>query len=154
MKIAEALNERKDLQVKLTQLKNQMKANVMIQEGDKVTANPEEVIAQYSDANKRLAHIITKINKLNTVTYLVHMPELTLTQAIENREELRRQYDLVNSAIKTGEESTRMYSRSEIKMVRTIDLPKYHKLRDSLGKSIREYDTAIQETNWVTEIEL
>jgi hypothetical protein len=153
VKLAEVLIERKDLQVKLRELTAQMSANVMIQEGDKVTAEPGQILQDFMAANDRLQSLIAKVNAVNNTVIVDRLGGMTLTQAIEKREALRREHSFLNEAINVAESRNHMYSRTEIKMVRTIDLPKYHKLRDDVAKSIREYDIAIQETNWATEVE-
>jgi predicted RND superfamily exporter protein len=152
MKLAEMLINRKDLQVKLRQLNEQMLSNVKVQEGDEPNALPEEIIAKYEKANDALKKLITKINLVNAKTTVAKYND-SLTTVIEIREALKREYSFVNNAISRAEERENLYSRSEIKHQVTIDLKKYYKQRDDLAKQIREYDIAIQETNWMTEVE-
>lgn len=149
MKLAEALIIRKDLQVKLQQLKMQMRANVRLQEGDVPTMSPDEIVKEYQASSEELAKLITQINQTNAQVVIEGL-QMTITQAIEKREAARRNYQLLDEAINSGEQRVDMYSRSEIRLVLTIDLKDYHRKRDQIAKEIRQLDVAIQETNWQT----
>ena len=151
MKLAECLITRKDLQVKLQQLKNQMRANVRVQEGDQPSVAPAAILQTYQETSRELAELITRINETNAVVVIDKLG-MTLTAAIEAREAARRNFQMLEEAINSAEQRQDMYSRSEIRMVVTIDLPEYHRKRDQIAKKIREFDVAIQETNWQTDL--
>lgn len=149
MKLAECLILRKDLQVKLQQLRGQMRANVRVQEGDQPPVTPEDIVKEYQRKNQELAKLITKINLTNAQVLIPEL-DITLTEAIEMREAARRDYQLLDEAVNSAQERQELYSRSEIRQVSTIDLPEYHRRRDLAAKKIRQLDIAIQETNWQT----
>ena len=44
------------------------------------------------------------------------------------------------------------YSRSEIKFVATVPVPKLRERADDLARQYRELDTRIQQLNWNTEL--
>ena len=44
------------------------------------------------------------------------------------------------------------YSRSEIRKVATVDVSALRRQMDTLAQQRRELDTAIQATNWATEL--
>ena len=49
MKLAEALILRSDLQKRIEQLKNRLRNNVMVQEGDRPSEEPEVLLKEFDD---------------------------------------------------------------------------------------------------------
>ena len=68
MKLAEALNQRADLQKRIAQLKERLSNNVKVQEGDQPAENPEDLFSELSNSLKELETIIVRINKTNQET--------------------------------------------------------------------------------------
>lgn len=76
----------------------------------------------------------------------------TLTEAIAKRDVLRLQQGVIDKLIRsTGNPQCRMRG-TEIKFITTIDIAKLQRERDDLAKAYREIDTAIQATNWNSEL--
>lgn len=151
MKLAELLIEKKDLQEKLRQLGIQMQNNVKIQEGDESAEEPAHVLVAYQRTNSKLETVTTKINMMNNQTIIADLA-ISLTEAIEKREAIGREYRFIDQTIEHAQTRTHHYFHSEIKSIVTIDLKAYHALRDELAKKMSKLDIAIQETNWQTEI--
>ena len=56
--------------------------------------------------------------------------------------------DVADAAIPKQER----YSRTEIRLIGTVDVPGYQKQVDRLSREHRELDTIIQGLNWTTEL--
>ncbi|OFI50456.1 hypothetical protein BG261_00825 [Floricoccus tropicus] len=151
MKLAELLMERKDIQIKLAEIKERMNSVVRIQEGDTPEIDPLVLIKQFEETNKRLVKVVETIEKANQETLMDKGK--TLAQALVAREGLRRQHLFYTSVINQASEKVHRYSNSEIKDIVTVDLADLHKKKDQIAKKLREIDAKIQEKNWNIEVE-
>ena len=60
MKLAEALQERADLNRKIEQLQDRLSNNVLVQEGEQTAEDPEKLKDELDSAILRLAALITQ----------------------------------------------------------------------------------------------
>lgn len=58
MKLAEVLQERADINRKIEQLKDRLKNNVLVQEGEKTAEEPEKLKQELDRAVERLEYLI------------------------------------------------------------------------------------------------
>ena len=65
MKLAEALLLRSDLQKKLLSLQQRIHKNVLVQDGDTPSEDPEQLIDEAVLVNKQLFQLIQKIHQTN-----------------------------------------------------------------------------------------
>ena len=82
MKLAEALNLRADLKIRIKQLKERLIANSKVQEGDVPSENPEELLKELKGNLEQLEDLIKKINMTNSSTVV---DGETLTDLIAKR---------------------------------------------------------------------
>ncbi|MDE1549265.1 DIP1984 family protein [Jeotgalibaca caeni] len=150
MKLAEALLLRRDLEAKLTALKQDVLANALIQEGDILDISMEELIQDYQKTNEEFSHLVVKINKRNAEATLHHSDKL-IVEALEERESLRRQHSFFNNTIETAND-IRRFGRNEIRMVRAVDTKELTKKMNDISKKLRELDGNIQQTNWLVDL--
>lgn len=68
MKLAEALLLRADLQKRIEQIKNRLRNNIMVQEGEAPSEEPEDLLREFLSCQNELATIIKRINKNNNTT--------------------------------------------------------------------------------------
>ncbi|MBR5882837.1 MAG: DIP1984 family protein, partial [Mailhella sp.] len=68
MKLAEALKERADIQTRMAQLRLRLSLNARVQEGEKPSEDPEELIRELDALVSRLEELITRINLTNAET--------------------------------------------------------------------------------------
>ena len=68
MKLAEALILRSDLQKRIEQLRVRLNNNAKVQENDKPSENPEELLNELDNNINQLKILIKQINKTNCVT--------------------------------------------------------------------------------------
>lgn len=151
MKLAEALQERADLNKKIEQLKSRLEANATVQEGEKPAEDPNELLTELNSSIARLEFLIAKINMVNCHT---STNGKTLTELLAEKDclslNINTLQNLRNSASRLAQRAT----RSEIKILSTIDVKKLQSEIDKLSKRLRIVDNSIQEANWSTTIDL
>lgn len=151
MKLAEALQERADLNKKIEQLKSRLEANATVQEGEKPAEDPNELLTELNSSIARLEFLIAKINMVNCHT---SANGKTLTELLAEKDclslNINTLQNLRNSASRLAQRAT----RSEIKILSTIDVKKLQSEIDKLSKRLRIVDNSIQEANWSTTIDL
>ena len=149
MKLAEALNQRADLQKRIAQLKERLSNNVKVQEGDQPAENPEDLFSELSNSLKELETMIVRINKTNQET---HWNGKTLTEMIAAKDVLSMRLSTLRSVLDAANVRSDRYSRNEIKFVRTIDVNLLQKRVDDLSRDLRELDSRLQQANWMTDL--
>lgn len=85
MRLAEALQERADLNRNIEQLKNRLKNNVLVQEGEGAAEEPEKLKQELDAAIGRLACLISRINLTNS---RVELDGRSLTELIAEKDAL------------------------------------------------------------------
>lgn len=146
MKLAEALILRADLQKRLEQVRARLYNNVLIQEGEEPSERPESLLKEFMGIEKDLTKLIQAINRTNHQS--AFNEELTIAEALVERDALLSQRNLYFQAADRASEKQDRYSRTEIKNVSTIDVKEFQKAADDLAKEYRKLDTKIQGLNW------
>jgi hypothetical protein len=150
MKLAEALVLRADVQKRIEQLRIRLRQSVIVQEGEAPPENPQELLAEVDRLTSALARLVARINRANLATTLADGS--TVTDALARRDALQTQYSLIETAAETASSRVDRYGRSEIRKIATVDIGALRKQMERLAKERRDLDTAIQATNWATEI--
>lgn len=149
MKLAESLSIRKDLQKRIDQISERINNNVKVQEGDQPNENPKELFAELDACLSQLQDIIYKINLTNIHT---QVEGVTLTQLMAERDVLSLRLTKMRAIFNNASATQDRYSRSEIKMVVTVDVKKLTKEIDLLSAKYRQLDIKIQAANFATEL--
>ena len=68
MKLATALSERADLQRRIQELGGRLNRNAKVQEGEKPSEDPNELLEELNKDFARLEELIARINHTNNVT--------------------------------------------------------------------------------------
>ncbi len=150
MKLAEALILRSDLQKRIEQLKNRLRNNVMVQEGDQPSEEPEVLLKEFDDYLLELTDIIKRINKTNNVTKFNE--EWTLSDALAERDKLWEKRLILSHVAEAASVKQDRYSRTEIKYISVVNIKELQKQIDKLSKEYRELDTKIQGLNWTIDL--
>jgi len=149
MKLAEALQERADLNRKIEELHNRLQNNCLVQEGETPAEDPEALLGELDEAVSRLGALIAAINLTNSST---RIDGKTLTERIAEKDALSLQLsiyrDIVGEASRTAQRAT----RSEIRILSALDVRALQKKADELAHRLRLADNALQEQNWKTEL--
>lgn len=146
MKLAEALILRADLQKRMEQVRNRLYNNVLIQEGELPSEDPNALLKEFMLLQDQLTTIIKAINMTNNNTKFDD--KLMLSEALVERDAILVKRNILTGAADRASEKPDRYSRTEIKSVSTIDIKKYQNEADKLSKEFREFDTKIQSMNW------
>ena len=149
MKLAEALQERADLNRKIAQLQQRMSRNVLVQEGELPAEDTAGLRSELDSALERLSWIITKINLTNAA---VSVSGKTLTEWIAEKDTLSLKISVYKNP---AEAAGNVYYRargSEIRILPTISVKEWQEEIDRMSGRLRRIDNLLQETNWTTEL--
>ena len=149
MKLAEALILRKDLQTRIARIRDRLFANVLVQEGDKPSEDPSELIARLSETMAELGTLITRINKTNSNTQL---DGKLLADAITERDMTLRKVSILREALQKAADRLNRYSQKEIRLLTPLDVQKEEKIVDQLSYEARVLDAKIQAKNWEVDL--
>ena len=149
MKLAEALQERADLSARISILENRLMNNALVQEGEKPAEAPEELIAELDRCSEEMERLITAINLTNSSTISDGM---TVTGLIAKKDVLNRKLSIYRHFLMTASQTAQRATRSEIKILSTVNVREYQQKADGLAKSLRILENRIQQINWTTEL--
>ncbi len=149
MKLAEALQERADLNRRIAQLRQRLDNNATVQEGEKPAENPAELLRELDGCISRLEELIAAINHTNCAT---EVEGKSLTQLIARRDALTLKIQAYRQFLSSASYISQRAMRSEIKILGTVDVPELQAGVDRLSKELRELDNKIQQTNWTVDL--
>jgi Family of unknown function (DUF6847) len=151
--IGAALNRRSDLQKRIAQLQDRLRACVVAQEGEEPPEDPGELMGEIDQLCTELEGLIAKINHANASAKLAD--GATVTEALARRDVIALRQGALRTAIKaaTGQGGAlgggfSRYSRSEICTVRHVRVSDLQDRLDALARQRRELDNRVQEHNW------
>ena len=150
MKLAEALILRADIQKRLAQIKSRLFNNVMTQEGEEPSEDPDVLLKEFLALQKELTSIIKSVNRTNNNTPFNE--KWMLSDALIERDSLLEKRSVLSNAAERASSKQDRYSRTEIKLVSTINVKDFQKQVDKLSKEYRELDTKIQGLNWNVDL--
>ena len=149
MKLAEALQERADLDRRVQQLQQRLENNAMVQEGESPAEDPAELLAELDGCIGALEQIVARINLTNCRTTVEGK---SLTQLLARRDALKLKLSAYRSLAQSASHLGHRGMRSEIKWLSTVNVRELQKRVDQLAKELRALDNAIQAANWATEL--
>ena len=149
MKLAEALILRADIQKRIEQLKSRLADNAKVQEGEKPSEEPKALLAELDALTSELERLIVRINLTNCTA---KAGGKSLTELIAKRDVLTLKAGALRAFAQVSAQKVDVYSRSEIKILSTVDVAALQKQVDELAKQIRQLDTTLQGANWQTDL--
>ena len=149
MKLAEALILRADIQKRIEQLKSRLADNAKVQEGERPSEEPKVLLAELDALSGELERLIVRINLTNCTA---KVDGKSLTELIAKRDVLTLKAGALRAFAQTAAQKVDVYSRSEIKILSTVDVAALQKQVDELARQIRQLDTTLQGANWQTEL--
>jgi predicted transcriptional regulator len=152
--LAEALVERKGLKDRLDSLRQRVIANARVQEGDRPTEDPAELMAQIDATANELEQLIVAINRTNLAARLPGEEGWSLMEAIAHRDMLTLRQAAVSQIIEAARTTRDRWAmtRNEVRTTATVDVAALQKQVDALAKERRELDTRLQAANWSTRL--
>ena len=149
MKLATALSERADIQRRLSQLGTRLENNAKVQEGETPAEEPAALLAEMDSLLSRLEELIARINLTNSRT---SENGITMTEMLAKRDTLSKRIQLMRSFLDAASAKVDRFTRSELRIVSTVDVAAYQKSVDDCSRDLRELDEKIQSLNWTTEL--
>ena len=149
MKLATALSERADIQRKISELATRLNNNAKVQEGEKPSEDPKELLEQLDSCFERLEELIARINRTNNETRYEGM---TISDLIAKRDCLKEKIRITRDFLNASSEKITRYSKTEIKIISTVSVADLQKTADEYSKQLRQTDELIQSLNWTTDL--
>ncbi len=149
MKLAEALQERADLNRRIEQLRYRLNNNVLVQEGEKPLEDPAALLEELESSFTRLEWLIARINLTNCA---VKVEGRSLTELIARRDVLSLRADAYRRLVEEASQNTHRATRTEIKILPAVDVPALQKLADDASRELRLLDNTLQATNWTANL--
>ncbi len=149
MKLAEALQERADLNRKIEELRRRLTNVVLVQEGEDPAEDPAELLKELEGATGRLEQLMAAINLTNCRT---RADGRTLTELIAKKDALTLKLSAYRDLVYTAGQNTSRARGTEIRVKALLKASDLQREADSMAKEIRELDNLLQETNWKTKL--
>ena len=149
MKLAEALQERSDINKRISELRRRLDNCLLVQEGEEPAEDPLDLLNELDSSTERLETLVASINETNCNTKVNGM---SLTEIIARKDALSLRHSAYKELVYTAGNNTYRARGTEIKVKAVIKAAELQKTVDSLAKEIRLLDNKLQETNWKTEL--
>ena len=149
MKLAEALQERADLNRNIAQLRERLCANAIVQENESPAEDPKDLLNELNSSIDRLQELMERINLTNS---LVEYEGRTITQLIAQKDCLKVRISAYKSLVSDASQTGHRARMTEIKLLSTVDVKKLQSEIDKMSKELRLLDNTIQSLNWTTEL--
>ncbi len=149
MKLAEALQERADLNKNIEQLIVRLSNCALVQDGEEPIENFTKLKQDLDSCLERLSYLMLKINLTNCKVVVDNM---TLTEMIAKKDTLLAKVKGYRRIISAGSQNTYRATGSEIKIKTTFSITSMQEEINLISKEIRLIDNKIQETNWTTDL--
>ena len=149
MKLAEALQERADLNKKIAELRRRLDNCLLVQEGEEPAEEPAQLLRELDSAVERLEVLMAAINLTNCNTKANGM---TLTELIAKKDALSLKAAAYKDLVYTAGGNTSRARGTEIKIKSVIKAADLQKTVDRLAKEVRLLDNLLQATNWKTDL--
>lgn len=146
MKLAEALSLRKDLEKKISGLKERLENVVKVQEGDEPVESPEELMKELDNCLVQLELLIYNINMSNMK--VVDEDGKSMTKLLAERDILNKRITILRSAFERASKPVDRYSCNEIRMLTKIDVKSLRRQIDKYSQQYRQLDYEIQIMNF------
>lgn len=149
MKLAEALQNRADLNKRIDGLESRLSDNVLIQEGSEPAEDPMELKAELDDCLRQLEDLICRINLTNAKATV---DGASLTSLLARRDVLSRKIRAYQNTIDAASQTYYRTRGSEIRILPAIHVREWQKKTDELSSELRRLESSIQQANWTTEL--
>lgn len=149
MKLAEALQERADLNRRIEQLRYRLSNNVLVQEGEKPLEDPAALLEELESSFTRLEWLIARINLTNCA---VKVEGRSLTELIARRDVLSLRAEAYRRLVEEASQNTHRATRTEIKILSAVDVPALQRQVDDASRELRLLDNTLQATNWTADL--
>ena len=140
MKLAEALQERADLNRRIEQLRYRLSNNVLVQEGEKPLEDPAALLEELESSFTRLEWLIARINLTNCAV------------KVEGRDVRSLRAEAYRRLVEEASQNTHRATRTEIKILSAVNVPALQRQADDASRELRLLDNTLQATNWTADL--
>ena len=148
MKLAEALQERADLNRRIESLRVRLNTNAIVQEGEKTPEDPQELLRELDRCTTRLEYLIKRINIINCFTIV---DGTSITAMIAKKDMMTTKISVYRDFLGCASNVAQRAKRTEIKILSTVDVAALQKEIDDMARDLRLIDNKIQAANWTTD---
>ena len=149
MKLAEALQERADLNRRIEQLRIRLCNNAVYQKGTKTTEDPNELLNELNRCCEELQTLIAKINQANC---RITVNGRTLTEMIAEKDVLTMKISVYQNLINDASRGAYRARNTEILILSAVDVRTLQKEVDAMSASLRTLNNQLQAANWSEEL--
>ncbi len=149
MKLAEALSLRKDLETRISKIKDRLENAVRIQEGDQPAEDPQELMSELDRCLGQLECLIYNINVTNMK--IVADDGGSMTKLLAERDILKKRIDILRNTFNVATNSGSRY-RNEVRYVTSIEVKPLRQQLDKYSQQYRQLDIKIQELNFTNDL--
>ena len=149
MKLAEALQERADLNRRISELENRLLSNALVQEGEAPAEDPVELLKQLDTASARLEYLMARINATNCATL---SEGETLTDLLARKDAMKLRLSAYRNLVHAASQTARRATRSEIKIYSTVNVRDLQQTADHMARELRLLDNRLQQANWTADL--
>ena len=149
MKLAEALQERADLNRRIDELRRRIGNNILTQEGEEPAEDPAALLRELDASIARLEELMAKINLTNCRTKAGGM---TLTELIAKKDALQLKLSAYRDLVYAAGQSASRARGTEIRVRPVLKATELQKRVDDTAAEVRRLDNLLQETNWKTKL--
>lgn len=149
MKLAEALQERADVNRRIEQLRVRLTNNALVQEGEEPAEDPAALKRELDGCISRLAFLMGRINLTNSQTVVEGK---TLTEWLAQKDTLTLKLSAYRDLADAASGGARRARQSEIRILPAVSVRDLQKEADGLAKALRLVDNLLQEQNWKCEL--
>jgi len=152
MKLAEALVLRADTKKRLEQLRGRLTSSALVQEGEMPPEDPLALLSELEALTTDFERLVIGINRTNSSASASIEGVGSLTVALARRDALDVKFSVLSGFLEAASSRVNRYSRTEIKLVSTVDVATLRKQLDEVARSRRDLDSQIQGMNWTTDL--
>ena len=149
MKLAEALQERADLNRRIEQPRSRLSNNVLVQDGEFSAEARSALLHEIEECLARLEWPMAHINLTNSA---VKVGGKALTELIARRDVLSLRAEAYRCLVGEASQNTRRATRTEIKILSAVEVPALQKTADEAARQLRLLDNTLQATNWTADL--
>ncbi len=149
MKLAEALQERADLNRNIEQLRFRLTTNALVQEGEETAEDPKKLKKELDASLERLGVLMAAINHTNCAAKI---DGVSLTEMIAKKDVLTLKLSCYRDLAHAASGAVQRARSSEIRILPAVSASEIQKQIDAAAKELRKLDNKLQESNWLTEL--
>jgi hypothetical protein len=150
MKLAEALILRSDLKKRIEELRERLRRNARVQEGDEPAERPELLLDEFERSALEWEGLIRRVSATNSTVMFDN--DHLISDAIARRDGLDLRIRVLREVIAEACDPVWLRRHSEIRVVTLLDAATLQRQLEELGRQRRELETQLQRVNWRAEL--